>query len=301
VANPFNTPVPGNPCIDDVLYWVYEREVIRLQKERNLPAPWTPDPILAKYRFCNVRRRDDKMSQWMIANMFNQYKMNDGEDLWFVSAIARYINWPPTIIALLVNGAIPQNAEDFNPDVFIVVLDDLKAQGLKVWGSAYMQFPGHEKGSSKVETVARKFLLPLAKDAPRIRAAAAENRVEALVSALTEHYGFSSFMSGQVAADLTYYFDELGHAKDLYTWAPMGPGSQRGLNRLYGKKLGHLWKQEDFNQALVVIWKEVAEQLDLDNVSLHDIQNCMCELFKYWKALNLEGSPKSTYTHETAY
>lgn len=287
--------------MDDVLYWAYEREVIRLQKERGLPKPWTPDPILEKYRFCNVRRRDDRVSQWLMNNMFNQYKMNDGEDLWFVSALARYVNWPVSLYSLLCNGAIPENAEDFDPDVFIAVMDDLKNTGAKIWGASYMIYPGRETGSNKAETVARTFLLPLARDAAKIRAAVAENRVEAVVSAITKHYGFSTFLAGQIAADLTYYPDELGKATDLYEWAPLGPGSTRGLNRLNGRKLEAAWKQEDFNRELIVIWKEIAEQLDLEDITLHDVQNVMCEMDKYWRVLNNEGRPRALYKPETAY
>lgn len=302
MANPFPTPVAGKACMDDVIYWTYEREVIRLQKERGLPKPWTPDPILEKYRFCNVRRRDDKVSQWLIKNFFDSYRdYADGEDLWFVSAIARYVNWPPSLLALLCNGAIPGDAGEFEPEIFIAVMDDLKSTDAKIWGSAYMIYPGRNTGSNKAETVARTFLLPLARDADKIRAAVAENRVEAVVSAITQHYGFSTFLAGQIAADLSYYPDELGRATDLYEWAPIGPGSTRGLNRLLGRKLEAAWKQEDFNRELIVIWKEIAEQLDLDEITLHDVQSCFCEMDKYWRVLNLEGAPKSIYKTETAY
>ena len=37
-----------------LLAWIVERESIRRKKERGLPRPWTLDPVLDGYRFCNV-------------------------------------------------------------------------------------------------------------------------------------------------------------------------------------------------------------------------------------------------------
>ena len=297
MSNPFDRPTTYAPCVNDILYWVAEREAIRIYKFNGIDRKfWTQDPILAKYRFCNVRRRDDRVSQWLINNLYQHY---DGEDLWFVSCIARYVNWPPTLLRLAMHDALPASVEEFNPKLFADTIMDLAEDGTKVWGSAYMLYPSREKGTNKAETVARTFLLPLVRDAQTIREAVAGNRVEGVVKALSRHFGWSTFMSGQVAADLTGF--DLAKAEDLYEWAPMGPGSQRGLNRLFGYKLNHLWKQEDFNQTLMVIWQDITEQLDLDELTLHDVQSVMCELDKYWRTLNNEGSPRSIYVPEEAY
>lgn len=300
MINPFDRPITYAPKIEDILYWVAERENIRQMKEAGEPREmWTADPILQKYRFCNVRRRDDRMTKWMCDNMFTPYKLNDEPDLWFVSAIARYVNWPPSLLALLVNGAIPSTAERFDPDCFVTVMDGLKKQGLKCWGSAYMLYPGRETGSNKAETVAYRFLLPLVEGAEKIRESVTSNRISSVVEELTKYYGWNTFLAGQVAADLSYY--DLKDAEDLYTWAPMGPGSQRGLNRLNRIKLGHNWRQEPFNEQLRFIHSEICEQLDLENVTLHDVQNCLCEMDKYWRVLAKEGAPRSRYVPETAY
>ena len=299
--NPFNRPTEYKPCVEDILYWVAEREAIRIHKLNGIDRKfWTQDPILQKYRFCNVRRRDDRMTQWMIRNMFDHIAHGE-DDMWFISAIARYVNWPPSLISLLVNGAIPAHAEEFDPHVFVTVMDNLKAQGLKCWGSAYMLYPGRETGSNKAETVAFRFLLPLANDAAKVREAMAKNRVESVVQELTKFYGWNTFLAGQVAADLTYYPMELGEASDLYEWAPMGPGSQRGLNRLFGYKLNHSWKQGDFNAALRNIRIDISEHVGLEDLTLHDVQNCMCELDKMWRVLSGEGAPRSIYVPERAY
>jgi hypothetical protein len=51
--------------INRFCYWQEEREIIRLQKEEsNLPPPWTDDPILQEFKFCQVFREDDRTTRW---------------------------------------------------------------------------------------------------------------------------------------------------------------------------------------------------------------------------------------------
>ena len=300
--NPFDRPVSYFPCMEDILYFVYERETIRLKKEGGgAIRPYTDDPILQKYRFCNVRRKHDRMSQWFIRNIFTPYLEAGGQDLWFVAAACRYINWPPTLLALWANRALPLKAEEYCPHTFASIIQDLKDQGLKCFGSAYMIYPGRETGTSKGETVAFRYLLPLVEGAEGVREAVKSNRVENVVTELCKYYGWNTFLAGQVAADLTYFTYELGMAKDLYSWAPMGPGSQRGLNRLLEKPINHNWKSEPFCEQLGIIWTEIAEQLDMEDITLHDVQSVCCEMDKYWRVLNKEGIPRHIYTPETAY
>ena len=141
----------------------------------------------------------------------------------------------------------------------------------------------------------------MANEAAKVRSAVAENRVESVVRELTKFYGWNTFLAGQVAADLTYYPQELGLAEDLYEWAPMGPGSSRGLNRLLGRPLNKSWEQSEFNAALRNIRIDISEHVGLEDLTLHDVQNCMCELDKMWRVLSGEGAPRSIYVPERAY
>ena len=64
------------------LYWyfAYERQEIFLKKKRGLPAPWTKDEILKKYKFCNTYRVNDRVSQYLIKNVIdngNKYTARD--------------------------------------------------------------------------------------------------------------------------------------------------------------------------------------------------------------------------------
>ena len=46
-----------------LLYWMAERERIRLRPQAGQPAPWSNDPILRDWSFTNVRREDDRVTR----------------------------------------------------------------------------------------------------------------------------------------------------------------------------------------------------------------------------------------------
>lgn len=49
--------------IERPLSFAQEREAIRLRRAAGEGAPWTRDPIMADWSFCNVRREDDRVTQ----------------------------------------------------------------------------------------------------------------------------------------------------------------------------------------------------------------------------------------------
>src|SRR5262245_5824366 len=110
---------------EPLLYWIQEREAIRLRREAGQPAPWTNDPILAAWRFCNVRRECDRVTIWIRDNWREPH--NDDLDLWFAMAVARLVNWPDSLAA--IGYPVPWHRENF-----IAVLQARMAAGETVWG-----------------------------------------------------------------------------------------------------------------------------------------------------------------------
>lgn len=284
--------------IDDVIYFVVERENIRRKKAGDA-VTLTTDPILRDFRFCNVRRKDDRVSQWLLRHYYPSFA--GSIDDWFAAIIARYINWPPTLQVLLDAGAVPVDSNKFNGSLFIRTLAKLKSRNEKIFTGAYMIYPGRtdEGITDKAVFIATKVLEPLM-GSVNLRAAAASREVFHFTSALAAKFGFSPFMAGQVSADLTY-FSDLQHARDIYTYAPMGPGSKRGLNRLHLRKLSAEFDQPRFNRELMQVHEAIEKYAGLSDLTLHDVQNVMCEMDKYWRVKFGEGRPRSFYRPETAY
>ena len=286
-----------------LLYFIWEREAIRVARENGHPAPWTADPTLQKYKFTNVRRRDDRVSQWIIKHLI-QPAVEDGDEyLWFTLLIARLVNWPPTLQALLQAGVLPCSPAKFDAARFESVLEGLRASGAKVYSGAYMLYPTKKNpGGNKARAVAEHIIGDVVNRAPAIHDAMWGKdcvfNIERFVTALSECFGISTFMAGQVAADLTYTGMD---CSDLYSYAPIGPGSMRGLNYLQGRAPFASWKSGMFTLTLEGINDHIANKLYITDLTLHDVQNCMCEYSKYCRAVLGEGKPKNTYIPEKEF
>lgn len=305
-----NCPHPMQPdervtSVESLLYFVWEREAIRLARENEIPREsWTADPVFRKYKFTNIRRRDDRVSRWVINNLIRPYRSDPY--LWFTLLVARIVNWPPTLDRLLYEEVIPCRPEEFAPRDFERTIESFKKEVEKVYSGAYMIYPTKlEPGSSKSRSIAKYIIGDVVKQSENIHYALrrkdCEPSVERFVGALAQAYGVSTFMAGQVAADLTYAPGHLDSAEDLYTWAPMGPGSLRGLNYLHGRSPYAGWSQVEFNSALMELNSRINNELDIVDLTLHDVQNVMCEFSKYCRARLGEGKPKTIYNPETEF
>lgn len=293
-----------------LLYWVKEREAIRKRK-LNAAAGGTEayynltrDPILATYRFCNVRRRDDRVSRWLRENVLTEENVDGGiTNFLLFSALCRWINWPPTIKMLLDLDFYPtQGTIDWKQ---IGRQIDRKSVVDKVWTGAYMIRAPKKKGGKKGAFVAQEVIGKcLARGLSPIVELFAQHgdntHYQQVHAALRAIPNFGSFMAGQIAGDWTYT-PLLENAPDLKTWAPMGPGSVRGFNRIMQNpgKLSKrppeaLWLEKLSKWRAAIIKRMGSEYEDLTAL---DVQNCLCEVDKFLRVKNGEGRPRARYQH----
>jgi len=276
---------------DTLIYFANEREQVRLNKEANFGL-LTMDPIINKYRFCNIRRRDDRVTKWLLKN----YYTNNVGDVWFKALIARLINWPPTLQYLMDKKLIVNRVEEFDGDEFIKQLDILRLKGEKMYSSAYVVYPTNVVGATKAANLTSYIINPTVFFANDIRKAISNDSIEEVTTVLSQSFGIKTFLAGQVSADLTYIMGQLMNAKDLCTWAPIGPGSKRGLNRLHNRTLTKNLTQEQFNSELIEVrGKLINSNSKLADLTLHDCQNIMCEYDKYIRVDKGEGKPRQLY------
>lgn len=291
--------------MEGLLHFVWERENTRLLRLAGKPRDeWTTNPVIRKYKFTNIHREHDRVSQWLIDRVM---KPNEGRrDLWFILIICRLINWPPTLQRLIDDGILFRDAGDFNTDDFSASIEDFRVEVGKVYSGAYMVYPTKmDPGGVKSKALGKHIIKPIlvvAEDIDHeLYRTDMEGSVARFVSTLSKCFGISTFMAGQVAADLTYQNGPLCDANDIYTYAPIGPGSQKGLNYLHKRSAFANWKQADFNKALMVIFNAIYTELKIATLTLHDVQNIMCEYSKYCRAVLGEGKPKNTYKPETEF
>lgn len=271
--------------LERLLYWIQERESIRLKKEAGEKPPWTDDEILQSYRFCNVRRMDDKVSKWLLENWYQPFFNH--RNILPACALARFINLPDSLKPL--TSLIFRKGE---PDWENIksCLRERKREGCNIFNAAYV-VRGND-GSDKVSSVVDYFVKPLVDN----KVGYYSNSMQLTCEGLQEQYGFGSFMAGQVTADLRWA--AAGEWEDKFDWAPIGPGSKKGMNYLHGRPAKAPLSQEKFLKEL---WEfiEICEEFLPDSITSRleciDYQNCFCESFKYEKTLRGEGKPKQLY------
>lgn len=283
-----------------LISWAIARENMRLRKEAK-KFPYSEDPILTQFRFTNVRRRDDRVSRWLQQNVLVS---DDSDELIVFSALCRWINWPPTIKALM------------DKDLHIIKShDDLVKVGTfldaiqgKVWTGAYMvRAKPFDGGARKGAFVAQQVIGPVLDTIPHIREMLALKLREAAWNALNDLPNWGPFMAGQVIDDWTWT-PLLTDPTDQFTFAPPGPGSSRGYNRLLDIPLKNKVNYTQWAIDLPIIRQQVIGALNkyfhtrsyLD-VTAMDIQNCMCEYDKYERVRLGEGRPRALYHPETAF
>lgn len=276
-------------------YWINERESIRKKKELGLERkPWTTDTILQSYRFCNVRRMDDKVSRWLLTNWYLPYQ--DNPLMLPAVALARFINQPAALSTITKNVFEDSVSTGWRPDVLKEKLRDYrnnrKPQEPSLFNNAYM-VRGND-GVDKVSSVLDFYIASLWEEGKLLIPDRGSMRNTHL--SISGRYGFGSFMAGQVVADLRWALK--GNWDDRLTWAPMGPGSARGMNRYHGRPPKTALKQDQFLSELLGLIRESKKHLPValqEILEAHDYQNCLCEFDKYERTLHLEGRPKQKY------
>ena len=260
-------------------YWIYERAAILEKKEANEPKPWSNDPIFQQFRFCNVRREDDFVTRWFAEHWRHPKYWNEEN---FIPAIilGRTINWPQTLDKL----GFPH---EFRPVQMIDTMDQIQARGGKVYTGAYMITAGPTGVRKNVWVIGNAetyFTHP-----PVLYPNSIRRSWESLMESGYPCVG--PFIAGQVIADLkqTRY---LRDATDWWDWAAVGPGSMRGLNRLFERNLSFNIPQEQALKEML----QVREEADICfELCLQDIQNCLCEFDKYMRVKLGQGKPRSGY------
>ena len=277
--------------IERFIYWIEERYKVRMRRLSGRTKPWTDDEILQSHRFCNVRRIDDRVSQWLLNNWYTLYK--DCHNMVLACTLARQLNNTESLAAI----GYPTN---WQPDRVQAILEERASRGLKNYSAAYMITGGYgAKGrpaQSKPYQTVWIVCDPIAKSELEVDTDSMENTWQKLL----QFQGFSSFIAGQVVADLRWGLS--GEWKDRYTWAPMGPGSVRGLNRLHMRPVKHhALKQGEFLQELRALITDCQDKLEsTKSLEAIDWQNCLCEWDKYERVLQGEGRPKQRYNGKPA-
>jgi hypothetical protein len=284
--------------VAELAKFMIARDTARQNKEAGVPKPWTKDPILQTFRFCNVHREDDAVTRWLRLNYFSKFK-ND-PDAWFAAVVARLLNLPESLdeVAVQRNYVLP-----FKPEKLRKVLHERKAAGEKNFNAAYI-VSTNGVAMDKVDYLILRVLGPLWANRKKLRPRS--GTLSEYHKRLMEYDGLGSFIAAQVIADLKYmppFFDEnigipTAFADDWYSFAASGPGSRRGLNRVMDRPADYHQSEISWRMELGALAHALPHKLPFvvgNGLHAQDVQNCLCEFDKYERIRTGEGRPKQLY------
>lgn len=276
-------PVP-RPRIYD-LYWYFASERQRMFERRvaGEPGPWTDDAILREFKFCNVFRAADRVSQYMIRDVCYHDETCTPEDRLFQIVAFRTFSKTATWRAVHdVLGRFPV-LDDLADGAFTSVLDHARTRNGRLYTGAFIlcatdAYGQASKHRNHVELFRHMFL----DDQLGTKLLDAKSLRE-VYKLLHTYPLMGDFMSYQTTIDLNYS-QLIDCSENEFTQA--GPGALRGIKKCFADP-------GDYTPAEIVLWmteRQVEEFARLGlpfgglwGRPLHaiDCQGLFCETDKY--------------------
>jgi len=264
------------PTLTDIqkkFWWfVEEREWIRLRKNARIPkSPFTQDPILAQYRFCNVNREHDAVTIWIRDNVRNRYLKKSLNFMIVQLLTCRIFNEPKVLRHLLPFTT---------PERLIAACALAKREHGTLLRGAYMM-PSHSTGIS----VPEYFAATIQSCSDKLAARPISDYLRSVAEVLMDCQGVGPFLANQVCTDLRYVA-QAPIWRDWETFVLAGPGTIRGLDRYFGTddrdaKAAQdrlLWVRANHAQHFYPKNLPLGTFRDINNLS-----NCFCEFDKYMR------------------
>lgn len=266
------------------LYWyfAYERQNIFIKKQNGEPSPWTNDPILQEYKFCNSYRVNDRVSQYLLKNIIYNGKTYSKEDMLFRILLFKLFNKESTWELLITKlGDITLSNFDFNK--YSKILTEAIEKNIKIYNDAYIScankaYGYNHKHDNHLSLLKQIFII----DKSHLKILESKTMQEAF-NILKSYPLIGNFMAYQLVTDINYS-DIVNWREDEFTIA--GPGSLRGIKKCFidtGNKtneeiIKYMYEhQEEEFKRLNLNFKRIGNR----PLQLIDCQNIFCELDKY--------------------
>ncbi len=246
--------------------------------------PWSPDPILQTFKFCNVFRAADRVSQYLIRHVaYDEHAEITPLDRVFQITAFRTFSNIATWKGVIEELGSPPRLEHLRSGAFETALDQVRARNGGLYTGAFIlcankAFGFQEKHRNHVALFKHMFLENMC--AERVLQLPSLRDVVELLQSFPL---LGPFMAYQTAIDINYSeltaFSENDHTQ-------AGPGALRGLKKAF-TALG------DYSPSDAILWmvekqEEAFGRLGLPfnglfGRPLHaiDCQGLFCELDKY--------------------
>lgn len=282
-------------------YWKFanERQNIFIKKMNGQKNNLTDDEILKKYKFTNVYRSSDRVSQYLIKNVIYNADNLDytNEDILFRILFFKIFNKIETW--QLVKEELGEiNYKEFTVKKYSSVLERLYQKKEKIYSGAYIMASGKSFFGYARKYENHLLLLEyMFKDNLMSKINKCKSLKE-LYELLLKYPTIGSFLAYQYAIDINYSeltdFDEM-------EFVVAGPGARSGIRKCFSE-VGK-YSEEDIIKYMAENQENEFERLSLDftdlwgrKMQLIDCQNVFCETDKYARERHPEIRDKTGRT-----
>jgi hypothetical protein len=114
-----------------------ERHEIHTRRRNGQSSPWTSDPILQNYRFCNVFRSLDRITQYLMCHVIGSGSQQP-QDVVFKIFVFRFFNRESTWELLKESLTSLITVQSFRREEYSKILGQAFDAGEKLYGGAYI-------------------------------------------------------------------------------------------------------------------------------------------------------------------
>lgn len=264
-------------------YWrlAAERQAIFFRRIANEPLPWTNDPILKSYKFCNTYRASDRVSQYLIRNVIYKGSQNE-EEVVFRALLFRMFNKIETWQHLeTVFGSVDLSRFTFKD--YARALENRLNSGEAIFGNAFILCATKAFGFDKKHLNYLALIRQMVQKDNIVRQIVDAKSFKEVFSIFRSYPLLGNFMAYQIAIDMNYS-NIIDFSENDFTIA--GPGAERGIRKCF-------IDTADKSNEYIIRWMTENQEIQFDRLGikfqslwghpLHyiDCQGLFCETDKY--------------------
>ncbi|MFN9398968.1 MAG: nucleotide kinase domain-containing protein [Dolichospermum sp.] len=270
-------------------YWRFAamRQEVFFNKLKNVRPPWTSDPILNTYKFCNAYRVSDRVSQYLIKNViYDENKSQNEEEVLFRILLFKIFNKIETWEYLESKIGDYITLSNFDLEGYSNILQEAMNIGYVIYTSAYMSCASKEFGYDKKHQNHLALIDKMVVKDRVINRIVKAKSLEEIFHILESYPLLGKFMAYQLATDINYS-EVINFDDNSFTIA--GPGAERGINKCFIDTKGKSY-------ADIIYWMTENQENQFQRLGLNfkslwgrplkaiDCQNLFCETDKYCRA-----------------
>lgn len=266
-------------------YWRFAalRQEAFFNRVRGESYPWTDDPIINRYKFTNVYRASDRVSQYLIKNVIYQQDLpSTPTELLFRIMLFKLFNKIETWELLTSKlGALTFAQYDFKK--YDKILSQAMSSGKTIYSAAYIMPSGKSFfGFERKHSNHLKLIELMLKQQTEHRLSSATTMQQAF-EIIKAFPGLGDFLAYQLLIDINYS-TILNFSESEFVVA--GPGAKGGISKCFADTAG-------LSEVEIIKLMTDRQQLEFERLGLSfetlwgrplqliDCQNIFCEVDKY--------------------